>query len=279
MQVLLKQLYRIYVLACIVVLSTSCERLTDIDEPVSFIEIEPFLLEKSEIQEYGLQENIYDAWVFQNGQPLGVYQLPVTLPVFGEGANDFRIFPGILERGISLNRIRHPFLLAYDTNVDLKGEDTLRIQPTTVYDTLTTFSFVEQFESGNSIEGTDVTSASGEVLDGTRSGKWTITDTTGISEIVFPLIQLPNDGRPIIFELNYKNSVPFDVFMKEFREGIEYYIITSSSKTEWNTLYVNLTPEATQAQSQAYQIVLKAGKVEPGQTETILLDNLKIMHR
>lgn len=280
MLVSLSPLYKLFlIIFCIGFLSASCERLKEIEDPVSFISFEKFELQKSEIEEFGLQEKIVDAWVFQNGQPLGVYQMPLTLPVFGDGEQSFRIFPGVLERGVSLKRFRHPFYLAFDTVINAKANDTAFLFPNTTLDTLTTIPYSEQFEVGNSLSGIGVTSESAEVLDGGRSGKWIVDDTNSVSEVIFPLMSLPNDGRPIIFEINYKNSLPFDVFMREFREGIEYYIVTTSTQTEWNTLYVNLTPEATQAQAQEYQIILRAPAIEDKEPMPIFLDNIKIMHR
>ena len=59
--------------------------------------------------------NITDAWVTMDGQALGVFELPCTIPILSDGLHTFTIYPGIKVNGIAGNRIKYPFYSKFET--------------------------------------------------------------------------------------------------------------------------------------------------------------------
>src|SRR5690606_30346439 len=96
-----------------------------------------------EISEWDLQENpnsanqtgvltsnITDAWVYMDGDVVGVFELPVKLPLLKDGTHNFKIYPAVVNNGISATKKIYPFLEPYDITLDLVKNETVSISPT-----------------------------------------------------------------------------------------------------------------------------------------------------
>lgn len=120
-----------------------------------------------EISEWDLQENpnsanqtgvltsnITNAWVYMDGDVIGVFELPVKLPLLKDGTHNFKIYPAILNNGISATKKIYPFLEPYDITLDLVKNETVAISPTTRYYSNVKF-WIEDFEdaSPNLVDG------------------------------------------------------------------------------------------------------------------------------
>lgn len=92
-----------------------------------------------------LTSSITDAWVYMDGELVGVFELPVKLPVLSEGSHKFNIYPAIVNNGISATKKIYPFLEPFEVNVNLVKNEITSIAPNTRYYSSVQF-WIEDFE-------------------------------------------------------------------------------------------------------------------------------------
>lgn len=119
-----------------------------------------------------LTSNITDAWVYMDGDVVGVFELPVKLPLLKDGSHTFKIYPAILNNGISATKKIYPFLEPYTITLDLVKNETVSIAPNTRYYSSVRF-WIEDFEDatfdiadGSSTLATIQRVTSSPILDG-----------------------------------------------------------------------------------------------------------------
>ena len=99
------------------VVFSSCTKNQFKAEIPSYIYIESIDLE-TESFEGSDSQNLTDAWVTMDGNFLGAFELPCTIPILGDGAHEFRVSSGIKANGISATRIIYPFFqIRYRNNI------------------------------------------------------------------------------------------------------------------------------------------------------------------
>lgn len=92
-----------------------------------------------------LTNNLSDAWVYMDGDLVGVFELPVKLPIIKDGAHTFKIYPAIQNNGISATKKIYPFVEPYEVIVELVKNEITSIAPTTRYYSNVKF-WIEDFE-------------------------------------------------------------------------------------------------------------------------------------
>jgi hypothetical protein len=266
----------LYSALALITLLTSCAK----EPPIpSYIHIPAINVATDYATQGSATSNISDAWVYINDQLLGVYTLPATFPVQNTGPTDITIVAGIKLNGIAATRAAYP--LYNDTvvrQVDLEETKTDTIQATVRYFSSVVFPLKEDFETGNSFIKMDKVSGS-EALEGTYSGK--IEVDSGITQAVSgERYQLPPNASAVFLELDYKNDHIFGIGMNLYKDGVmaSFTKVALSPKTDWNKVYVNLTPEVTQNQADEYEIVFTVNTSNETVDPSIYLDNIKLVY-
>lgn len=95
-----------------------------------------------------LSNNFSDAWIYMDGDLVGVFELPVKLPIIKDGAHTFKIFPAIQNNGISATKKIYPFVEPYEVIVELNQNETTYITPNTRYYANLKF-WIEDFEDAS----------------------------------------------------------------------------------------------------------------------------------
>jgi hypothetical protein len=269
----------------IIILATlSCDDNLEAELP-SYIHIDSFLFTESE-SEPGVNENITDAWISMNGQVIGVFEMPSTIPILSVGNQSFDIYPGIKVNGISGNRAQYPFYKKYTTSETLSLLETITIEPTTSYKDGTSFLFKTQgqFE-----------------IDGTMLEKTLISDTSAIiqEEIVFQgsraaaiyldenntyfdirNIEELNLETNTFLELNFKSNISFNIGIviknniEEKQELIQIY-----PSDEWKKIYLDLSTIISMGNSlSTFKIYLDGNYDSTQELNAIYIDNLKLVY-
>lgn len=123
-------------------------------DPV-WIEINEWTLEANPTAQQSageLTSDISNAWVYVNNDFIGIFELPCKIPVLYSGESNIRIYPAIIDNGISATKAIYPFLELYEINENLVQNETLTINPTTRYLSNVQF-WIEDFENaGTKIE-------------------------------------------------------------------------------------------------------------------------------
>jgi hypothetical protein len=248
-------------------------------------------------------QKIPDVWIYVNGEFLGTFTLPATIPVLAEGKTDLWIFPGIKENGQIETPKIYDFLTQYNVTVNLTPGQKTTVQPTSKYKTEAIFAWIpiERTTFDNSavliLEDRDADPATSFILttDGAFGG-------TGKSikvavDTAHPVIAFATDQAKDIYstgdkqvwmEINYKNDMPFTLSLigQSSSSDPEQYtsVFQFNNSDSWNKTYINLTELIVQANLGNYRLFFQVQLPQNinGQysqnTGTVYLDNIRLIH-
>lgn len=231
---------------------------------------------------------ITDAWVYLDDNPAGVFQMPGTFPMIAStGSHNIKIYPGIMQDGISTMRAIYPFYTFCDTNLNLTQGKTYYFSPNVSYNTWVHFRNMEDFEESviniplhihnapKAYTDTLMTIEHTDVYQGLGSGIVTVDaqhpQYTGMSDTM----NLPNQGTTIYMELNYKCTTDFIIGIFSGDTNTQTYVMTVNPTSVWKKLYVNLQSTVDQNQLGPYRVYFNI-QVANGQDE-LYLDNIKVL--
>jgi len=277
-----------------IVLFSSCDKF-DSDQTIpAYIQIDSIKLENNPTltDEGSLSNNITDAWVYINDQLLGVYEMPVTFPVLNEGKVEVTIMPGIELNGIAATRVPYPFYRQVILeNVKLAPDSITKLNISTSYIDDTEFAWIEAFEFENiSLDTTakskvgihETSSDSPLTFEGLHSGIIELTSEDDFFECAtYNAYILPQLGRPVFLEVNYKTSnvITIGVFEQTGSQIIQTPILNINTSEIWKKIYVNLTPTVSgSVHALDFKIFIGAIIDEGLDDSQILLDNIKLVY-
>lgn len=274
----------------------SCSFFDKQEDTPSFIHIEKFDLTTTSGQGTN-SNNITDVWVFINGNSMGVFELPCTIPYLGDGNTRITLYAGIKDDGISAIRKIYPFYTNYVVDKVLTRGIVDTISPTTTYfDPPLCNIDKEEFEDAGVKFVADATStinviktnAVGEVFEDQYSGRITMNAADLIMKSFYTTnFAFPGNGGQAYVEINYKNNVEFTIGM-EITEPLNI-VNTDNTRINpsydendnlvWKKIYINLTdlinlhPNATN-----YRIYIKAVNPDASNGLFVLIDNFKVLY-
>lgn len=258
----------------------------------SWIEITEWTLEENIDSPHNqgvLTQDFSNAWVYVNNKLLGVFELPCKVPILVSGSAEIRIFPAILNNGISATKKIYPFVEAYLLYADLVQNETLVINPVTKYSSSTQF-WIEDFEGAspgiieeNSSQATMIfesepnnSNTYGRVFLNGSQNTWLAYTT--------PAIQL-NTGAEVFLEIDYytTNNITTGLIAEKADGSIFQQINIQINAQEegtvvWKKIYIDLAELVGLSQgvyfSQSFQATLDVGDSEG----LIYIDNIKVVH-
>ncbi|HKL39133.1 MAG TPA: hypothetical protein VJ894_00570 [Cryomorphaceae bacterium] len=284
----------------LILLVTACD-VFDKDEPIpAFVYIEAGdLVVASDGSEGPGTSAIRDAHIFANDIFVGTIELPGSVPILAEGNTKITVGAGIRNNGISSDRIIYPFYEFLDTNIDLNPGVVSPIRQ----DSIAQFEYFptgdaglveilfEGFENiGNvwepsTIDGAVIfnTSNEDEVLSGSSSGKIILDDDFPTFEV---FSQEPEwdlsaivPSSTVYLELDYKGNNPIEIGIRTRNPSVrKIFALGLIPTTEWTKVYVDLTNEIGQGQTNDFQIFLEAVKTTSDEQAIIYLDNMKVVY-
>lgn len=238
--------------------------------------------------------NIKNVWVFINSQPLGVYELPASVPVLEEGAVQVLLRAGIANNGISETRSIYPFYAADTFSVQLAPMQAINRNSLLRYNSGTAFAFITDFEVGNNFDDTnpnqnllDITGNPALVFEGSRSATLTISQANPAFEIgTIDYYTLPGNKVPVYLELNYQCDQPFQVAVKGVNaggNGVILPVLYVNTKNTWNKIYIDLTETVSALGAEGlnqFQILFKSQLENNGATQaSFYWDNIKLLYQ
>ena len=292
----------------------SCNKFKGDQTNPAYLRIDAITLYTNYESEGAPTENITDAWVYINNEAIGAYELPAVFPVLANGLTEVRIDPGIELNGIAALRTPYPFYKPIVQDVEfVEGEevnlntDTLfmgseykpYITTTTYFDNLV-FVWMEDFEDPSL--SLDSTSKSRTDIERTTpannpeaflatyskySGLITLDTIRYLCEVATNVgenegFYLPKVGQFVFLEFDYKNNNYFTtgIYARELSQIVQHPILNMHNSSEWNKIYVNLTP-AVSSQTAAIDYNIFFGALQESNVDEprILIDNIKVIHR
>jgi len=262
---------------------------------VSGLKIESFQLEENlfaQNPQGELSHALTEAFVNMDGKYLGAFQLPIKIPIIGEGQHEIVILPGIINNGISDTKKRYPFVEPYTVSVNLLLEDTISITPITRYYAQTKF-LIEDFE--NAVLKIETDGASQAIIEkendpailqwGNSYGAILLnpTDSLFIGYTNFGQ-SLPKQGAEVYLEMDYMNTNSMltsvvSYSSTTFNDDIHIQINPQEEPPVWKHIYLDLKEivsfrmNAT-TNEQGFTALLD----EAGTSKYIYIDNLKVVY-
>jgi hypothetical protein len=242
---------------------------------------------------------ITDAWVYDNDNLLGVFELPATIAVLGEGNRKITVSAGIKLNGISSTREYYAFYQPWIENFDFSPLDTITLNPVVSYYAETGISFKEEFQ--NSTFSIDTLSSSDVDIErvfienqptylDNYVAKAVISEATpGFKAYTKELFIVPTTSSlPIYLEMDYKcnQELVIGVIIKSPSTGTnENRLISLRSTVEngemvWKHIYIDLTDQfAGQVDATGFGITFTSlynGEFPEGE---IYFDNVKVVNQ
>jgi len=255
----------------------------------SFIEIKKFTLETNTNGNNAgvLTENISNGWVYVNDKLLGVFELPCRVPVLATGTVSIRVYPTILNNGISATKKIYPFLEPHDENIVLIQNEVVTINPKTKYYSNVKF-WIEDFESATMaissgspspasvIQVSNASNTYGRVFLNASQNEWNAYTNQAVS---FPL------GSAVYLEIDYYNTTKIVTGMIALKQdGTQDNHVNiamnaqAPSKVVWKKIYIDLQEVAGYSGGFEFLQTFQA-KLADGQTEAeVWIDNIKVVH-
>lgn len=240
-----------------------------------------------------MTENITEAWVNVNNKVIGVFELPIKIPIIGEpGDFNFILIPGVNSNGINATKVRYPFMKQFAQTITLTKEDTAYLKPTTQYYDELEF-FVEDFEDplNTTVETSGVGNASivstnepNVVKYGNYCGHIALNNSDSLF-IGFTNVNgglnLPQ-GADVFLEIDYYNTNPLLTTVLGITDGVvdeEPHIqLNAQTNPVWKKIYIDLKEIVSFQSADTYQIGFTALLTELGTQKDIYIDNIKVIH-
>lgn len=262
----------------------------------SWLEITAWSLEANPNSQYPtgeLTQNFTNAWVYVNDQPVGVFELPVRLPLLVDGDAKVTLFPAVLNNGISATKKIYPFVESYSTNVTLTKNATSVVNPTTRYISYTRF-WIEDFEEA-SIKITDDASSiasltsSGDPsiiqpFNNSKFGRISLDGTENKWVAFTDDLQLPKAAE-VYLELDYHNTNSvltgvLGIGVTGVQENPNIQLNPqATSEVKWKKIYIDLREIVSNSPNAGYFKVSFQSILDEGLTTgEVNIDNVKLVY-
>ena len=273
------------------IFGSACELINPSEEVPAFLYIEPFDFSTDFDRQGSASANITEVWVTVNGDFLGVYVLPASVPVLAAGMTNVRLEAGIHDNGIKATPNIYPYYEAFVRDIELAPNETDTLRPSTTYRPNVRFAFIEDFESGSNIfteqiEGQNgLTSTNDVIFEGNQSGVITLSQTDNLIQLGTAQIYAGlADTSPLVYlEMNYRSDVPVVWGVQGFDSNQAGDIVLQPGfreRSNWNKIYFDLSLLVLEGNFLGHRIVLQAAIPSGSSLEqaTVYLDNIKLVH-
>ena len=275
----------------------SCKGLTD-DEPIpSYIHISKIDLEvKSDGTQGSNAHDIVDAWVYADKKLIGLFELPVTIPIIKSGNTEITVFAGIKKNGRTADRVAYPMYTPFVKTLNLVPKQIDTLQPKVTYKEGAKFTWIEDFEDqsvsmekfGNnaSIDTLFITNNPTEVFryDGNTNNFSGLIKFNGPGTFEHANInpfEIPKMSD-VFLEVNYKCDVNVEFgFLAIGSITYQIPVVLAFPTTEWKKMYIGFTEDYNASEFASYnkmKVFIKAINATAGAQPKIYIDNLKLVH-
>jgi hypothetical protein len=261
----------------------------------SWIEISEWTLEANpeSVNPTGhLSHQFTDAWVYVNDDLIGVFELPIKVPVLGkDGAAKIRVVPTILNNGISATKKIYPFVEPYIIEATLVANQTVKVAPVTRYYKDLKF-WIEDFEDAavkiDSDPDFGATMSTGNDPAKLKYGNYYGIVNLNLTDNIFygytngktPL----GKGQEVYLEIDYRSTNSLVTGLLEISssqvKNHPYIQLNPQdpSTVKWKKIYMDLREIISGTPLAEYYEVSLTGLLDEGKTDTeIIIDNIKLV--
>ncbi len=253
------------------------------------------LLDNPSVDEGELTANFTDAWVYVDEKLIGVFEVPFKIPIIKSGSSTIKLYPTVLNNGISATKAQYPFVEPYIITADLESNQTIEIQPVTQYYSNCQFTILD-FEDANSGFEDSPSSLANLVItndpaiiqpfNGIGFGRVSLTSSlyTWISSTT-PEMVLPKSGADVYMEVDFHNTADvvtgvLAISGTEVTQNPNVQLNKQDpSEVKWKKIYIELkTIVSGSSAADAFRQSFQATLPDDVTSAQINLDNIKIIH-
>jgi len=242
-----------------------------------------------------LTQNFTDAWVYVDSKLMGVFELPVKIPVLMEGVKKVQIFPTIRNNGISATKKIYPYTSAYEVEVDLVKNATITLNPVTQYFSNVKFTILDFEDANLGFEDSpsslaNITASNDpsviQSFNGNSFGRVTLTEAMNTWISATNLDEnLPRNGAEVYLEMDYYTTNDFvtgvlGINSDGVAENPNVQINAQDESTvQWKKIYIELKTIVSGSTSADYFEHSFEAILGEGKTSTqINIDNIKVVY-
>jgi hypothetical protein len=286
---------KIYPIAFCTLFFNGCKKWDKPEQVPSYIHIDHMQLSVSPTE--GTASNGFiDAWVYVNDQPIGVFNLPATVPILASGDQTITLYGGIKEDGLTLHRVKYPLIQPFIKSVhlepgkihDMEGAD----QPVVTYFPSTKIGiWYENFDDAainfiadpNSDAGVTFVNDSVNSFEGTGMGLIELPSGATFARVITSQsFILPQQGHPVYVELNYKTNNSMGIGMQAITGTTPTNVtntVLNSTNGQWKKIYVKLTDLVSSAAgADSFKFIITISKESGVDVVDNYIDNFKVVY-
>jgi hypothetical protein len=260
----------------------------------SWISIDSWNLVANKTNKEGeLSHNFSNAFIEIDDETIGFFELPIKLPILKSGEHKIKIYPVVLNNGISASKTIYPFCEPYIIDIVLKQNETLQITPQTSYYTDCKY-WIEDFEdagikikSEDGYEGLLSTGNNSKYIKyGNNYGQVVVTKDQPIWQGKTTTNSTLPQGKNIYLEIDYLNSnnLLTGVYVSNSNE-IKYNANVSinaqnKSNLKWKKIYIDLRQMVSYSTAGSiFEQYFNVTNESNTDTNFVLIDNIKLIYR
>lgn len=295
----LKSLTGVVIIATVLLLN-GCNTFDREEQTPVYFFIDNFsLTTKADNSQGSNAHDIKDAWVYVDGQLIGAFEVPVTIPVLAMDTVKVTILAGIKNNGRSDDREIYPFYKALQDTLILVPGRIDSFFPTIKYHDSTQFKWIEDFEdrtisfepSGNDIEEDSIrlTFEPSEVYNHSN-----LNQVSGFVEFdsinqrfetsTISKFSVPRNSSTYL-EMNYNLETPTQIGFYAYDQAgilIDRVNILYLFETDgvWKKSYISLNEDMSDPRftNATFKIFIYAKNFSDNPNARIYFDNLKLLH-
>ncbi|GAA0875392.1 hypothetical protein GCM10009118_18010 [Wandonia haliotis] len=263
--------------------------------PPTFLKINDFILEEnpsaSSLQGE-LTHNFSDAWVYIDGELLGVFELPCKLPLDYEGSHKLQIVAGVRKNGISASKVRYPFVEVYSEQINFTRLDTTTVTPVTRYFSGLNF-WIEDFEDASvKIQSTIYSKTDlykdndPEILKyGNFYGRVDLNTTDSLWEAATTDMWNIPKGQDVYIEIDYYNTNSILTSVKAINQdgfNVNAHVLLNTQyegNVVWKKMYIDIREIVSYSVNYNQFQLLFTSILQTGMSDSYaIIDNIKLIH-
>jgi len=240
-----------------------------------------------------LTHSFTEAWVFVNGEQIGVFEVPFKIPLLVSGSANVKIYPAIKNNGISATKKIYPFMEVFEKDIVLVENETVKLNLVTEYYASTNF-WIEDFEDVNLKIESDPNSEAELLREddpsilkyGLNYGHIAFVNTDQKwGAVTNGNLVLPKGGKEVYIEIDYHNTNSFTVGVASYSSSATKnnpYIQLNAQQeasVKWKKAYIDIKEiVSSSTDADVFEITFEAIKNTLLTTSDIYIDNIKVVY-
>lgn len=238
-----------------------------------------------------LTHQFTNAWVYVDDELIGVFEVPFKIPILMDGAKEVRLYPAILNNGISATKKIYPFVEAHSEVVNLVPNQVVTINPVTMYANNTQF-WIEDFEGGDKFSAHSTSTATLTKNNDPTYSQWgfygelNLSDNQNLWIGDSESMNLPQQNAEVYLEIDYYNTNSLDTRLLAYvgtdvteRPNIRINP-QDESEIKWKKIYIELREIVSGSiNATNFKQRLVAQLDSTGTNTRILIDNVKVVYK